>query len=258
MSILVKTAVATLATAAIAAAGLVIYSWLTGISDADVYAYHKADYRTVDRKLTPGSIVAVSPQGNISEVCSLEADGMSSNRTENAIYYNQLREDFPAYIRSISLVMAVFGGTEQPDELVTQGAANLLSRDTGTFPAFGRSFTGQELEIKDLQVAHAFKQSECEANMAWHLSRGYRVCTVRKSLNAAVLRDDGSIEIRTVAVAFADHSNFVGPRTFAKAGVAYNKAAQSANGKACDGGSLPWIATMRRSLGVIQRIQVPA
>lgn len=236
--------------------GLMVYSWLTGISDVDIYAYHKADYRTGDRVLVPGSIAAVSQQGNITEICSLKANGLASGSIEKAIYYNQLREDFPEYVKSIGVVMALFGGNEEVP-VAEDTPLPELAFDPDKLPASGREFLGGASEIRQLDAANDFVEPDCETRMAWHLSNGYKVCTVRKTLNATRLRNDGSIEVQTVAVAFAEHSNFVGPTTFAKADLDYNSAAQSANGKPCEGSALPWTAKMRRTLGIIQRMPLP-
>ena len=232
--------------AVLAVTGWLSYSSLTGISDADIYAFHRADYRTVDRKLQPGSIAAVSPQENITEICSLAHNKKLSPEVETAIYYNQLKEDFPAYVGSIKLFL---------NAVWKEGSENsTASDDLNNRPISGREFTGESKEIKDLQTATEFSEPDCEVRMAWHLSHGYKVCTVRKALNAAVLQADGSIEVTTVAVAFAEHSSFVGESTFKKADYPYNNAAKLANGQPCAGSSLPLPAKVRRSLGIIQRI----
>lgn len=232
--------------------GLFAYSWLLGVSDGDIYAFHEVDFRTGDRVLAPGSIAAVSTSGNISEICSLKAHGLSESRVQTSLYYNVLREDFPGYVKSIKAMAWLVG----KDGAVPETKVTLVNVEM--LPKTGRRFTGNEKVIRDLSLANEFEQSDCEEQMAWHLSRGYKVCTVRKSLNAAVLENTGTIRIRTVAVAFADHSNFVGEGTFRTAGVPYNTLARRANGKPCNGGSLPWTARVRRSLEIIDRVNVPA
>ena len=240
------------ATASLLVAGLILYTWLTGVSDGDIYAYHDADFLTGDRRLSPGSIAAVSPKGNISEICSLKAGGLIEDGVHTSLYYNVLREDFPTYVKSIKIVTWAFG-----DANAAEPPTGLLY-DPDKLPSTGRRFTGTERVIKNLAQANQFEEPDCEARMAWHLSNGYKVCTVRKALNGTVLGNDGTIRIRTVAVAFAEHSNFVGKSTFEKANLEYNDQARAANGQPCDGSSLPWTAKIRRSLELIDRIQVPA
>ena len=233
--------------------GLFAYSWLLGVSDGDIYAYHEADFRTGDRLLAPGSIAAVSPRGNISEICSLKADGLSVSRIQTSLYYNVLREDFPGYVRSIKAMAWLIGEANAAPDPETPVI------DPKLLPTSGRKFTGSEKVIKDLSMADDFREIDCEEKMAWHLSRGYKVCTVRKSLNARVLDNaTGAIHRRTVAVAFAEHSNFVGKSKFNDEDAPYNKLAQRANGKSCDDGSLPWSVRMRRSLEIINRVYLPA
>jgi hypothetical protein len=199
--------------------------------------------------LQPGSIAAVSPQGNITEICSLAYATKPEDAAETAIYYNQLKEDFPAYITSIRQIVGAVREDTDANGFVTRNALGGVNA-----PLTGRRFTGKAEEIKDLRDANKFAEPDCEVRMAWHLSHGYKVCTVRKALNAQVLQADGSIKVTTVAVAFAEHSNFVGPSTFKKADYPYNEAARSANGQPCAGSSLPWPAKVRRSLGIIQRV----
>jgi hypothetical protein len=232
--------------------GLFAYSWLMGVSDGDIYAYHEVDFRTGDRQMAPGSIAAVSPQGYVSEICSLKADGLSESRIQTSLYYNVLREDFPSYIRSIKAMAWLVGN----ENLAADPEAPMV--DPNKLPQNGRRFTGSERVIRDLRLANDFEQGDCEALMALHLSLGYKVCTVRKSLNAVVFENTGAIRITTVAVAFAEHSNFVGESTFRAADVPYNTMAQQANGKPCNGGSLPWTVRVRRSLEIIDRVPVPA
>lgn len=232
--------------------GLFIYSWLFGVSEGDIYAYHDADFRTGDRLLAPGSIVAVSPRRNISEICSLKADGLSQSSMKTSLYYNVLREDFPRYVKSIKAMAWLIGEANASAE--TEPLATNLEQ----LPQTGRKFRGSENVIRDLQQANAFEQEDCEEKMAWHLSRGYKVCTVRKTLNAAVLDNSGAIHRRTVAVAFAEHSNFVGRSKFNEEDAPYNEMAKQANGKRCDVGSLPWTVRIRRTLEIIDRVDVPA
>ncbi|AXI45736.1 hypothetical protein C1J03_06635 [Sulfitobacter sp. SK012] len=240
------------ATAVLLSFGLFIYVWLTGISDRDIYAYHRADYETGDRQMAPGSIAAVSPKGNISEICSLKAGGLVENGVHTSLYYNVLREDFPSYVKSIKFVAWAFGDTGQ------ESTTPQLSFAPNQLPASGREFRGSELVIKNLAEANQFAEPDCETRMAWHLSNGYKVCTVRKSLNKAVLGNDGTIRIRTVAVAFAEHSNFVGESTFVKGNIDYNEQAQIANGQPCEGSPLPLSAKVRRWLELIDRVAAPA
>ncbi|MHA6263674.1 hypothetical protein ACXYMO_10765 [Arenibacterium sp. CAU 1754] len=240
-----------MATALLIFSGLLAYTWLTGVSDGDIYAYHRADFRTGDRQLVPGSIAAVSPKGNISEICSLKAQGLAESGVQTSLYYNVLREDFPSYVKSIQIVAWMLGDPGEPSDEV------MIELDADKVPSTGRKFTGGEMVIKNLAQANTFNEPDCEERMAWHLSNGYKVCTVRMSLNKAVLDNSGTIRVRTVAVAFAEHSNFVGPSTFKKAEVPYNKVAKRANGKSCEGGSLPWTAKLRRSLEIIDRVPLP-
>ena len=111
--------------------------------------------------------------------------------------------------------------------------------------------------VTDLSAtATQFSNADCEFKMAFHLSTGKRICTVEKVLRRVALQQDGSIQIRTVAVAFAEYSNFVTPTKFDKLELDYTEAAAAANGKKCDGSSHPWTTTVKRSLNVIQRMPV--
>lgn len=231
--------------------GMLTHSWLTGVSDNDIYAYHKLDFRTGNRDLSPGSIAAVSKSGEISEICSLKTEGLAINAVESSVYFNVLKEDFPSYVRSLEIFIRLFGDAEpQSAALDTVFAAKDV-------PTSGRKFTGKQFVIKDLSLATQFEEPDCQARMAWHLSNGYRVCTVRRSLYSVVLDNSGAIlRGQTVAVAFAEHSNFVGETTFRNAGLPYNDLAKSANGQPCDGDSLSWTSKLRRSLQIIDRVEL--
>ena len=137
--------------------GLFGYSWLLGVSDGDIYAYHEVDFRTGDRVLAPGSIAAVSARGNISEICSLEADGLAESSVQTSLYYNVLREDFPGYVKSIKAMAWLIGDANAAPEPESPAI------DPKMLPTTRRKFTGREKVIKDMSMANDFTEIDCEA-----------------------------------------------------------------------------------------------
>ncbi|MDW4499459.1 hypothetical protein R5H30_15815 [Sulfitobacter sp. D35] len=241
--------------AAFTVSGWMGFTWLTGVTDPDIYAYHDVDFGTGSMTLNPGSIVAVSPRGKITAICRLKADqeNITPGDLFTYVYYNMLREDFPEFIRAVVLTRDAIAG-----DTVEIEAQNGQTLTFSTPPRSGKAFTGREAQIQDLTKARTFAEEDCERQMAWHLSKGYKACTVLKALNAAVRDPAGNLRMKTVAVAFAEHSNFVMESKFEEEGIPYNDAARNANGKACDGTTLPWIAQLRNKLQVINRVEIAA
>ena len=242
---LVKTVIGA---AALIVAGLFAFSWFTNVTEEDIYAFHELDFDTNPIRLTPGSIVAVSPNGKVTRICDFEVDSIHSGPVEKAIYYNQLRQDFPSYVKSIALVKSVFGA-DSDQALALSGEADGAYR--------GREFVGRNAAITNLKdTAKNFDDPDCEHDMAWHLSKGFKACTVEKVLNQVMLQDSGAITVQTVAVSFAEYSNFVTPKKFDEFGIEYTEAAAGANGQKCEGNSHPWTTVVKRKLNVIQRVTV--
>ncbi|XDA97431.1 hypothetical protein AB1M95_15100 [Sulfitobacter sp. LCG007] len=237
--------------AACTVSGWMGFTWLTGVTEPDIYAYHDVDFGTGSMTLTPGSILAVSPRGKITQICSLEAgeDNIAPGDLFTDVYYNMLREDFPDFIRAVVLTRDAISG----DSVEIEARSGETIRLTAP-PRSGKTFTGRESQITDLTKARVFEQDDCERQMAWHLSKGYKACTVLKTLNAAMRDETGTLRMRTVAVSFAEHSNFVMQSKFEEEGIPYNEAAQAANGKPCNGSTLPWIAKLRDRLQIINRV----
>lgn len=227
------------------------FSWLTGVTETDIYAYHSVEFSTGDMLLHPGSVVAVSPRGQITRICSLKAVTNEPGDLFTYVYYNLLRKDFPDFVEAVKMVKNTWQGDSVTIEATTGETITLTAA-----PRNGKKFTGREASITDLREADEFLETDCEAKMAWHLSEGYLACTVQRSLNAAIRNPEGELKMKTVAVAFAERSNFVIQSKFDEAGVPYNKAAQAANGQRCDGSTLPWIVKLRRNLQIIDRMRV--
>ena len=243
----------------VTAFGLMSYSWLTGLNDPDIYLYHGAPHGTNSLTLKPGSIVALSPRGNISTICNLKTERQVVDRGEvfTYVYFNTLRADFPEFLRVAKEVWRLWE-SEKAEELTieTSTGETITLSDP---PTWGRKFTGREAMIRDLSEADEFEEPDCESRMAWHLSRGFKACTVFKVLNAAVRDEDtGTLQMRTVAVSFAEYSNFVGPSKFSEPEAPYTDAAKKANGALCDGSTMPWITKLRHKLQVINRTSDPA
>ncbi|MBO9402163.1 hypothetical protein [Shimia sp. R9_3] len=237
-----------LSMAVVVVAGLFAFSWFTNVTEEDIYAFHELDFDTNPIRLTPGSVVAVSPNGKVTRICDFDIASIHTGPVEKSIYYNQLRQDFPSYVKSIALVKTVFGSD----------AEKTLAVAGDTLAAYeGREFVGRNAAITNLKdTAKNFDDPNCEHDMAWHLSKGYKACTVEKVLNQVMLQDSGAINVQTVAVSFAEYSNFVTPKKFDEFGIEYTDAAAGANGQKCEGSSHPWTTVVKRKLNVIQRVTV--
>jgi hypothetical protein len=234
-------------TAVLVVVGLLVFVWFTTINEKDIYAFHEYPF-DADREVTPGSVVALSKRGNLTRICDFQGAEVEVGPVQRAIYYNQLREDFPTYVKSIAVVKSLFGTDSETEAVLNQ--TELAQVD-------GRDFIMRNAVVTDLSAtATQFAENDCERKMAWHLSKGYRACTVEKVLRRVVLQEDGSIEVQTVAVAFAEYSNFVTPTKFEEFNIAFTGAAAAANGKKCEGSSHPWTTTVKRGLNVIQRMPV--
>ncbi|MBO9473534.1 MULTISPECIES: hypothetical protein [unclassified Shimia] len=242
---LVKTV---LVTAAMVVAGLFAFSWFTTVTEDDIYAFHELEFDTNPIRLTPGSVVAVSPNGKVTRICDFAIDSIHRGPIEKSIYYNQLRQDFPNYVKSIALVKTMFGS--DADKTLALTGEEPVSYE-------GREFVGRNAAITNLKdTAKNFEDPTCEHDMAWHLSKGFKACTVEKVLNQVVLQESGTINVQTVAVSFAEYSNFVTPQKFDEFGIEYTEEAAGANGQKCEGSSHPWTTVVKRKLNVIQRVTV--
>lgn len=230
-------------------AGLFTFTWFTHVTEDDIYASLNVEFEVDPLTVTPGSILALSRNGSVSHICDLGSVGFETGPIEKTIVYNQLRQDFPVFVKAVSAIKHLF----EDGESGAEGAV-----DTSPDRYTGREFIGTTSTVTNLSTtATQFDDKQCELSMAWHLSQGYRACTVKKVLKRVALMPDGSIDrSKTVAVTFAELSNFVTPEQFSKFDLPYTEAAAAANGQPCDGNSHAWPTDLKRKLNVIQRVTV--
>jgi hypothetical protein len=251
---------------------LLTFTWLSEVSDADVYAYHEADFDTDLKLVSPGAIVALSRSGEITRICSLKQGKPDSDerpamqvRTSlppTGLYYNKLAENLPVFVGVVENIKSTFGIPVAADPVA---AADIPAVTGASFvPRVARVFKGQPVGLERLVDHDQFDEPDCEKQIASHISRGYRACTVLRVLNQveldadgrAILDDEtGTIMLRTVAITLAEDANFVKESAFARYDLDYNDNAREANGVKCKGSSLPWSARFRKALEVIGRIE---
>lgn len=250
---------------------LLTFTWLSEISDADVYAYHEADFDIDLDLVSPGAIVALSKSGNITRICSLSqgAVGRADRAPVQAasippagLYYNKLRENLPVFVGVVDDIKTTFGMSVEAEKLSDDSMPEIHT--AGFVPKFARIFRGNPVGVQSLIGFDKFDEDDCERRMAWHLNKGYRACSVLRVLNQVDLDADGrpvlddetgTIRQRTVAITLAEDANFVMEEEFVRFGIPYNDNARKANGAKCNGSSLPWSARFRKALEVIGRIE---
>lgn len=85
---------------------LLTFTWLSEISDADVYAYHEADFDIDLNLVSPGATVALSKSGNNTRICSLSQGAVAAADQPElratpippaGLYYNKLLENLPIF-----------------------------------------------------------------------------------------------------------------------------------------------------------------
>lgn len=241
---------------------LLTFTWLSEVSDADVYAYHEADFDTDLTLVSPGAIVALSRSGDVTRICSLKrgvSDGEIAPVIETALnpptglYYNKLRENLPIFVGVVENIKTTFGMSVKAQKTHAVEVSEVST--AGFVPKFARVFKGRSVGLETLIGFDKFDEEDCEKRMAWHLSKGYRACSVLRVLNQAELDETGAIKRRTVAITLAEYANFVKQSAFEKYDFAYNDNARKANGANCKGSSLPLSARFRKYIEVIGRVE---
>lgn len=249
---------------------LLAFTWLSGVSDADVYAFHDTDFDTEIPLLAPGAIVALSDSGEITRICSLKKGGIASGVPtrqvpKTGLYYNKLAENLPAFVGVVDTIKTTFGLSVMAGSVEAADDTKVLQ--AGFVPKVARVFKGEPSDMGNIPEYDHMDEPDCEKRITERLSKGYRACTVYRVLNEVVQDQDGrpvldnetgTYALRTVAITFLDDGHFMMMSAFESFGVEYNERAEKANGARCSGSSLPWSARFRKFLEVIGRVDARA
>ncbi len=235
--------------AALAVTGLYAFASFATVTEDDIHVFHNVNHDTDTLIFQPGDIVALNKSGNLTFICDFKVPHVKYGPIENAIYYNQLAHQMPAFVSFVDAIKALFGfgGVPDPESPSVQQAVY-----------DGLEFTSMNGVLTDLDSmpTEFEQQEECERRMAMHLAEGVKACTITKVLNEVSMSDDGSIVRQTTAVAFKPYSNFVGPEKLKEFQIQNPEAVAAANGKKCDDYTYHWSTYVKKKLNVIQRVPV--
>lgn len=218
-------------------ASALVYRTATAITQNDVLASLGLGSGVLELGVRAGDVYSISPDGTRSErICGLKLDERFVNEVRvDAIYANSMRELMPDF-------MGFLAGSASIQD--TRSLVELMKTDEGSQAAQLR-LAGLMTQVrKDTERAETPEFCECE--MARHLNRRQRVCTVRSSLIP-----ERNPELS--AFNFATFSNMVPEEVFKRCGLEKSPAAAQIEMQSCPANiGVPWDVALRRALGVVE------
>ncbi|AVO36756.2 hypothetical protein [Pukyongiella litopenaei] len=218
-------------------ASALVYRTATAITQNDVLANLGLGSGVLELGVRAGDVYSISPDGTRSErICGLKLDDRFVNEVNvDAIYANSMRELMPDFLGFLA------GGASLQD---ARSLVEVMKTDEGKQTAQLR-LVGLMTQIrKDTERADTPEFCECE--MARHLNRRHRVCSVRSSLIP-----ESNPELS--AFNFATFSNMIPEAVFERCGLEKSEAARQIETQTCPSDTgVPWDVALRRALGVVE------